>query len=387
MIADRDVMEQAIRAATRGLGRTGTNPLVGACLVKDNEILGTAAHLKFGGKHAEHRLLNEKVDCIEGSTLYLTLEPCIQPGKTPPCLPLIVEKGIKTVVLASVDPDPSVQGQGVQALRELGISVRESVGEREYRWLNRAYFHRQATDNPWVELKLALSADGYLATPHHHSQWITGERSRNEGHRLRSRVDAVMVGAGTLRKDDPRLTDRFTERSHQPKAVVVVRSSRGIRLNSTLLTDRAERTLMVVPPSFSDDLVNRMSDRGVTVLRADLYEGQFDWTQVLPRLSRQAIGRILVEGGSNLAGSLLDQSIVNELHLFYSGRLFGNGIPALKRKTSPRHVEEAPRGHLLTSRALEEDVYVRRLIPSNLSDEIPDASGYKSLFFDWLKEY
>lgn len=378
-------MERALREAYEGLGRTGANPLVGACLVRDGDLLAGAGHRVSGEDHAERRLMREAPEDLSGATLYLTLEPCVQYRRTPPCLPLLVGRGLGEVVVATVDPHPSVNGAGLEALRALGIPVRLGVREEDYRWLSRGYFHGQRTGYPWVDVKLALSADGYLATPNRHSQWITGEGSREEGHRLRARVDAVMVGAGTLRDDDPRLTDRVTGSDHQPKAIVVARSSRGIHPDATLLSERAEKTFLIVPPTFDETLLETLKDRGVTVLVSDLYGDRYDWRQVLPRLRNRDVGRILVEGGATLAGSLVDQSVVRELHLFYSGRLFGNGIPSLQRDRDPLTVDEAPEGDLLEVDRFGQDVYVRRLIEGD-GEPAVTAGTYANTNLDWVRD-
>ncbi|MGM0380822.1 MAG: bifunctional diaminohydroxyphosphoribosylaminopyrimidine deaminase/5-amino-6-(5-phosphoribosylamino)uracil reductase RibD, partial [bacterium] len=176
-------MKQALQAARKGEGRTGTNPLVGACLVKDGKIVGTAGHLKFGGPHAEARLLSEYESEAPGADLYCTLEPCTHSGKTPPCLPRVIDSGVKRVILAHSDPNPEVAGRGIKRLVEEKIEVIHPVLRREYRELNRAYFYRLGSGLPWVEIKLALSADGYIASSTHHSQWLNSQPSRVEVHR------------------------------------------------------------------------------------------------------------------------------------------------------------------------------------------------------------
>jgi diaminohydroxyphosphoribosylaminopyrimidine deaminase/5-amino-6-(5-phosphoribosylamino)uracil reductase len=384
-MSDSDHMERALRAASGGLGHTGTNPMVGACLVRDGSVLAEAGHQKLGEAHAERRLMEQAPDDLSGARLYLTLEPCIQYRRTPPCLPLLVDRGLDEVLLASRDPHSSVSGTGIRALRRLDVPVRDGVCEGENRWLNRAYFYRQTTGYPWIDLKLALSADGYLATPTRHSQWITGEESRAAGHRLRNRVDAVMVGAGTLRDDNPRLTDRVTGDDSQPRAVVVARSSRGLSLDQKLFQDRPRETILVIPPTFESTLRSRLSDRGVTILLTDQYGDRFDWRQVLPRLARLNVGRILVEGGAGLAGSLLDRNLVRECHLFYSGKLFGNGLPALRREESPRRVGDADDASLLRVERFEDDAYVHRLVEPP-SETLPDRATFDELQFDWLRE-
>ncbi len=384
-MAEKQCMERALIEASKGIGHTGTNPMVGACLVREGSILAEAGHRELGEDHAERRLIQQAPDDLNGARLYLTLEPCIAYRRTPPCLPLLVNRGLREVILASRDPHPSVRGAGIQALRELDVPVRVGFCDAENRWLNRPYYYRQESGFPWIDLKLALSADGYLATPNRHSQWITGEASREAGHRLRSRVDAVMVGAGTLRDDDPLLTDRVTDQSDQPRAIVVARSSRGLSLEMNLFQKRPIETVLVVPPHFDSTIRSRLEQRGATILRADLYDDRFDWNQVLPRLARRNIGRILVEGGAGLAGNLLDRNLVRECHFFYSGKLFGNGLPALQRERVPRRVGDADEAPLLRVDRFGNDAYLHRIVEAGFGD-LPDRSTFDELQFDWLRE-
>lgn len=364
-MSDDKYVDRAIEVAKKGLGRTKTNPIVGACLVSGDDVVAEGAHLEFGGNHAEENLLEDVGTIPDGSILYLTLEPCVREGKTPPCLNGLARSGIEQYVILSKDPHPSVDGAGIQGLRELGFSVDVIGNNNRYNWLNRHYFHGVRSDFPWIDLKLAMSADGYIATPRRNSQWITGERSRDYGHRLRSRVDAVMVGAGTLRSDDPRLTDRVTDADRQPAAVVVARSADGIDPTAHLFRNRADKTTLVVPPTFSEDLIAELRSLGVDFLIADLYDGRYRWNQVLPRLRDRSIGRVLVEGGSALAGSLLETGHVNECHLFYGGKIFGNGIPSVGTASGVRTVNEAPEGQLIDHRRFGNDLYARRYFGEN----------------------
>lgn len=169
-----------------------------------------------------------------------------------------------------------------------------------------------------------------------------------------------------MRSDDPRLTDRVTDRTDQPDAIVVARSSEGFRLSCHLFEERPEETILVVPPGFDSELADELENRGVTLLRADLYDGSFRWHQVLPRLRRKDIGRILVEGGSMLAGSLLESSVVNEGHCFYSGKIFGNGIPSVKTGSGVVSVDAVPEGTLMHHRRFGNDLYVNRVFEDSL---------------------
>ncbi len=367
-------MERALRRAREGRGTTGTNPLVGACLVGPGGVLAEAAHRRFGGPHAEAHLLSAVDEMPPDGVLYVTLEPCVHDGKTPACVPRLVERGPARVVYAHRDPDPRVDGRGLETLRSAGIRVVGPLRRPEYRWLNRAYFHRQATGRPWVELKLATSADGRIALSSGESRWITGEASRARGHRLRSRVDAVMVGAKTLRRDDPRLTDRVTDRTHQPRAVVVARRPEALPAEAHLFTQRADATVVLLPENRRDRLPAWLAEGPVAVQYAPTRDERILWPEALKALTERHVGRLLVEGGGYLAGTLLEAGMVNELHLFYSGRFFGDGVPSVGRDLPGEAVSDRPRARLLEVRRFGEDVYVRRLFYDDLvSRGVPDG--------------
>lgn len=367
-------MERALRRARDGRGRTGTNPLVGACLVANGEVLAEAAHSRFGAPHAEAALLASLDELPPDAVLYVTLEPCVHEGKTPACAPRIVERGLRRVVYAHVDPDPRVDGRGLAVLEEAGVRVHGPLRGPEYRWLNRAYFYRQATGRPWVELKLATSADGRIALSSGESRWITGEASRAHGHRLRGRVDAVMVGARTLRHDDPRLTDRVTGGDHQPRAVVVARRPEELPEGAHLFSERGDSTVVLLPERCRDRLPAWLEEGPAAVRHARTHHDRFVWSEALEELTELPAGRVLVEGGGYLAGTLLEQGVVNELHLYYSGRLFGEGVRSVGRDLPGETVSDRPRARLLEVRRFGQDVYVRRLFYDALVNRgIPDG--------------
>lgn len=354
-------MKRALEEAASGRGLTGTNPLVGACLVKNKSLVGSAAHLEFGGPHAEKRLLDQYGQSAGGADLYCTLEPCVQEGKTPPCLPRVIESGVKSVILAHSDPNPEVAGSGIKRLVEEKIEVIHPVNREQYRRLNRAYFYRMGTGFPWVEVKLALSADGYIASSTHDSQWLNSRQSRVEVHRQRARADAVMVGANTVRKDDPRLTVRHVERTSQPRAIIVTAHPEGIPLQVRLLNERAEETIIVIPEATAESWCDEVSNRGVTLLKIKLDEDKFKWSTVLKRLVEEGIGCIFVEGGGGLAGSMVEAGVVNELHLFYCGKILGNGIKSFQFDNEIKEVNAAPEAVPVEFRQLSGDLYIRRL--------------------------
>jgi diaminohydroxyphosphoribosylaminopyrimidine deaminase/5-amino-6-(5-phosphoribosylamino)uracil reductase len=372
----RAVMLDLIERASSAAGRVRTNPCVGAALVRDGSVKARSIHERYGTAHAEQALF-DRLDTSSGGTLFCTLEPCIHRGKTAPCLNRVARRNVDEVILASRDPHPAVDGGGIRALRRLGIPVETGVASEAYEWVNRAYFHGARTGFPWIDAKSAMSADGYIAPRSGDSRWITGEKSREKGHEIRSRVDGVMVGANTLRRDDPRLTDRVTDSDHQPRAIVVCREPDNLPLDSHLMTDRAPETILVCADGNDADLLTELDERGVTILRARVDGGGLNWTQTLPRLRRLGLGRVLVEGGGVLLGSLLEAGYVQQMHLFYSGKVFGGGTGAYRLESVVHDVEDSPVGPLVSHSRLGQDVYVSRLMDTTRSDEL--LAGHR----DW----
>lgn len=372
---DREIYERIVNEAREALGRTKTNPLVGAALVdSQNQVRHITHHDNFGGPHAEAKLFDQVKEIPPGSKLYTTLEPCLHPGKTSSCLERIVNSSLDSLVYGMRDPSPAVNGRSITSLEEMDFAVEGPVDKGRYRWLIRSYIHNQATGFPWVEGKAALSVDGYLAMVNRNSQWITSEASRNFGHRLRSRVDAVMIGAQTLRSDNPQLTDRVTGSDHQPRPVVVARNVDNLPLDSHLLSKRCHECVVVLPDErFSHPAVTELENRGTTVIFGDLSEELLDWNQILPRLVQLGIGRILVEGGGMLLGSLSRLGLINEFHLFYSGRIFGEGVSSFRFHETLQDVEDANNLGLIQSEQFENDVYVRRLDTETVSTELNEA--------------
>jgi len=365
-IRRQEIMELLFARALAGEGMVKTNPLVAAGLVKDGELLELAAHRQFGGLHAEAALLNKYTGSLQGVELYCTLEPCVHQGKTAPCTERILKTDIEEVTFAHIDPHPRVQGRGMKKLLKAGLTVTTPVCRSQYRWLNRAYFYNQVAGLPWLEAKLALSVDGYIATESHHSQWLSGPESRHYTHLLRSRVDAVMVGAETVRRDNPSLTDRVTGRESQPGAIIVTTRPQTLSPSLTLLSERAAETTIVVPSQIEPALGEKLEESGVTLVRSELHDGRYRWTEVLPRLYRAGFGRILVEGGGGLVGDLISAQLLNELHLFNCGHVLGSGIRSARLSHKTEKVFNAPRFRLLEQHRFGEDIYIRRLSEQSL---------------------
>ncbi|MEE9400354.1 MAG: bifunctional diaminohydroxyphosphoribosylaminopyrimidine deaminase/5-amino-6-(5-phosphoribosylamino)uracil reductase RibD, partial [Dehalococcoidales bacterium] len=208
---DEDYMKQALKLAAGGLGQTSPNPMVGAVIVKDNRIIGSGYHRRYGGEHAEINALQDAGEPLDGSTLYVTLEPCCHHGKTPPCVDEIIRHRIGRVVIGAVDPNPRVNGRSIELLKRNGIETRVGVLEAECRNLNEAHFKYMSTGIPLVTLKFAQTLDGRIATLTGDSRWISSEKFRRLAHKLRAASDAIMVGIDTVLADDPQLTVRLVK--------------------------------------------------------------------------------------------------------------------------------------------------------------------------------
>lgn len=295
-IDDLQYMRRALSLARRGTGATSPNPMVGCVLVKDGEIVGEGYHRYCGAPHAEREALAVSGNRSSGSTAYVTLEPCSHQGKTPPCAPALVAAGISRCVIATVDPDPRVSGKGLKILEKAGISVETGILKEESRWLNRGFIKGILTGMPWVTLKAAVGLDGKLALANGESRWISNETSRMKAHLLRAESDAVMVGKGTVIKDDPALTVRNVA-GHSPIPVVLGE----VPLDRAVFFDQR----CIIYPRHSD-------------MENDLRE-------ILIDLHSRGVRRLLVEGGPSVLSSFLEAGLGDEISLFIAPKFMGNG--------------------------------------------------------------
>ncbi len=331
-------MQQALRLAEQGLGQVWPNPAVGCVLVKGNRVIGLGRTQKGGRPHAETQALAMAGQDAQGATLYVTLEPCAHHGKTPPCAEAIVAAGVTDVVIACSDPDPRVNGLGIRILKEAGIHVTLGMGEKEGLEINRGFFSRIQRKRPWVTLKVATTADGFIApsanatsnpgtsTARHSDKaakaphWITGEAARAHGHGLRAQHDAILTGSGTVLADDPSLTCRLP----------------GMEERSPLrvLLDRRGR----VPAS-----AKMFHDGGPEVWRLD--PALKDSHEVLAHLAERGITRLLIEAGSALNGVFLHAGLIDEIYWYRAPVIFGTGLPAFGGESDWR-------GHIIHERPL-----------------------------------
>ena len=325
---DRRHMGHALGLARRGLGRVWPNPAVGCVIVKDGRVVARARTADGGRPHAETQALEAAGAAARGATVYVTLEPCAHEGETPSCARLLAEAGVARVVIATGDPDARTAGQGIARLRAAGVTVETGVMEAEAREVNAGFLSRIEHGRPFVTLKLATTLDGRIATASGESRWITGPEARRVVHAMRARHDAVMVGAGTVRADDPTLTVRDMGVTRQPVRVVL---SRHLalpfpgRLGETI--DEAPLWLVHGPRASEGD---RWRDTGARLIEAEVAGGHLAVSSVLAALGREGLTRVFCEGGGTLAASLLAAGLVDELALFTAGAAIGaEGQPGL----------------------------------------------------------
>jgi diaminohydroxyphosphoribosylaminopyrimidine deaminase / 5-amino-6-(5-phosphoribosylamino)uracil reductase len=331
---DIKFMKEAIRLASKGLGRTSPNPAVGAVIVREGRIVASGYHKKAGGNHAEV----EALSMVDGKgmaddILYVTLEPCNHYGKTPPCTEAIISSGIKNVMVGMPDPNPSVTGGGIGYLRDKGIRVVSGVLEAECRKLNEAFIRHVTTGRPFVIAKSALTLDGWSATSAGDSKWITNEKSRDFVHRMRHRVDGIMTGVGTIIADDPFLTARPKEKRGRDPVRIIVDTHLRIPHNAKVLNhDSIAETIIVVGEHVSRELIKRIEKPGVSVMTCSLREGRIDLKAMIEALGRLPVASLLVEGGAGIMGSMIRHELIDKFYIFKAPRILGgdDGLPMAK---------------------------------------------------------
>jgi diaminohydroxyphosphoribosylaminopyrimidine deaminase/5-amino-6-(5-phosphoribosylamino)uracil reductase len=317
-------MQRALELAERGRGYVEPNPLVGAVVVRDGRAVGEGWHQRYGEAHAEIHALAAAGEAARDATLYVTLEPCCHHGKTPPCTDAVLRAGIRRVVAAMSDPFPEVAGKGTALLRAAGVEVETALGEAEARRLNAPYLKLLATGRPYVHAKWAMTLDGKIATRTGDSKWISNETARHRVHALRGRMDAILVGIGTVLADDPQLTAR----PPGPRtAVRIILDSQGRLPNDCQLAQTARQTpVLVVTANLLP--ANRMAELQALGCEAlSLPSASRPGVgALLDELGRRRMTNILVEGGSEVLGSFLDARAMDEVHVFVAPRLVGGAL-------------------------------------------------------------
>lgn len=343
-------MARALELAWRGWGRVAPNPLVGAVVLSNGEVVGEGHHAEFGGVHAERAALEAAGARARGGTLVVTLEPCTHTGKQPPCTDAVLQAGIRRVVYALQDPNPAAAGGGA-LLKAHGVAVTHGTGAAEAAAQNAAFLHQfRHTDRPFIALKLAVSLDGRIADRAGNSHWISGEAARDWVQWLRAGFDAIAIGAGTARSDDPSLTVRGAVTPRRPPMRVILGRSGRLDAGATLVrTAREVPTLLVASPHSVLDPA--LEPAGVRVLRAD------SLADALGALRRGGIASVLVEGGGGIASALLEARLVDRIYWVQAPVLVGGGTPAVGT-FGQGLLEDAMRWRVVERKALGDDTLV-----------------------------
>jgi diaminohydroxyphosphoribosylaminopyrimidine deaminase/5-amino-6-(5-phosphoribosylamino)uracil reductase len=329
-VDDDHYMKEAIRLARKGLGKTSPNPVVGAVAVRGGEVIGRGFHKKYGDKHAEINAIEDAGGDVKGATLYVTLEPCCHhEKKTPPCVDDLIKGNIGRAVIGILDPNPLVNGRGVERLRSKGIEVTVGVREEECLLLNEAYFKYMSTGLPLITIKFAQTLDGRIATTTGHSQWISSQPFLKYVHRLRSINDCVMVGIETVLADDPKLNVRLM-RGRDP-VPVVVDSMLRVPLKSQILKGNGRRKPIIATTSKADrSKRSSLEEVGARVLMVEEdAEGQVDLSKLMETLGAMGLTSVLVEGGSRIITSLFKESLADKLVICIAPKILGTGLEAI----------------------------------------------------------
>lgn len=343
MEADERFMQLALAEAIKSEGRTSPNPLVGALIVRDGKVLAQGYHQRAGMPHAEIEAINKVEEPLKGATMYVTLEPCSHTGKTPPCCEALVREGFERVVIGMEDPNPLVSGRGIAYLHNHGIKTRCGVLEQKCRAINYPFIKYITKGTPWTIMKAGLSLDGRLNYQRNQRGWITGEESSNEVHRIRDKVDAILVGYNTLQIDNPSLTTRCSGReSHDPVRII---------LDSTLRSDTARKVFHLASPAPTwvvcregVDSVQKGKFRqvGAEVIEVGAGQGRIDLNLLLKILGSRGICSLLVEGGAGIHGSFLRERLYDYAYLFYAPIFAGDGGVGLLEQFTGKSREKVP---------------------------------------------
>lgn len=319
---DERYMKIALDLAIKGIYGVRPNPMVGAVIVKDGRIIGEGYHEKYGGYHAEVNAFNNTKESTAGASMYVTLEPCSHFGKTPPCADLIIKNKIKKVFIGMLDPNPLVLGRGVDKLKKAGIEVEVGILEKECRKLNEVFIKNITEKAPFVIQKWAMSLDGKIATTTGKSKWISNKASREEVHKLRNEVDGIMIGIGTVLKDDPILTSRVEPFKNPVR--IILDSNLRIPMDSKIVqsADRI-KTIIATTGKADKEKVIELKNKGLIVLICDEKDNKVNLIKLMKQLYEHNIYSILLEGGGTLNYFALEEGIVDKLLVYISPMILG----------------------------------------------------------------
>jgi len=359
-VADSDIsfMKLALREARKGLGRTSPNPCVGAVVVKNGHLIAKGYHRKAGTPHAEVHALKAAGDDARDATLYVTLEPCNHTGRTPPCTHAIVKSGISRVVIGMVDPNPLVAGSGYDFLVTQNIEVKRGVLTEECQEINFPFIKHITTGTPWVILKAGCSLDGRIAVSSGKSGWITNEVSRRAVHRMRDKVDAILIGIGTALQDDPSLTTRLPGRKSQDPLRVILDSHLRLTPGAKMLTQYSDNeTWIFCCPDYDRSKAALLEQAGARIIPVECNNaGSVSLPAVLRKLGESQKNSVLVEGGSHIHGSFLREDLVDQVSLFIAPLFLGSDAIPVVDKMGIDIVQNGKRFSITRTRRYGDDV-------------------------------
>lgn len=358
-VSPEQYMHIALVLAARARGRTSPNPLVGAVIVQDNRIAGKGYHHAAGLPHAEVNALGEAGAAARGADLYLNLEPCSHCGRTPPCADAVIAAGIKRVYVGMEDPNPIVSGRGIQRLRSAGITVEEGILEHACRTLNEVFIKHITTGLPFVVLKAAASLDGRIAAESGDARWISNEASRLYVHRLRNQVDAILVGIGTVLKDDPQLTTRIPGRRGKDPTRIVVDSRLRIPPRAKIFNSASTASVIIATTQDAPAAkIRSLEAQGAQVLVLP-GRNQVNLPLLMASLGRQDITSVLIEGGSRINTAALASGVVDKVLVFFAPAIIGGTrAPLLVAGEGAPSVTQALRLHSIRTRRFGDDVMI-----------------------------
>lgn len=341
---DEYYMNLAIEIAKKGIGKVSPNPLVGCIIVKNGNILAEGYHEVFGGPHAEVNAINQVEGDLSDCDVYVTLEPCTHYGKTPPCVDLLIKKKPKRVIIAMEDPNPVVKGNGLATLEVNGIEVKLGVLENEAQELNYVYINNILEKRPYITAKFAMTLDGFIAEKNHNSRWISCEESRTDVHKIRSEVDAILVGSGTIRQDNPQLNVRLVEGENPLR--IVFASHLNLPLKSYILTDEIAKSKTIIfctNDAQNIKLVNQLRENEINVIPVSKdKDGKIDISVALDILYKEyQVGHILLEGGSKMFSTFFKQKLIDKIIIYHSPKILGVGLSPFPNQTQRLLLDEA----------------------------------------------
>ena len=356
--ADEKYMAVALELAEKGRGKVEPNPMVGAVLVKDGIIAGKGYHPIFGGAHAEIHAIHEGGTNCKGATLYVSMEPCAHYGKTAPCVDAIIKAGITKIVAAVLDPNPITSGKGIQKLKEAGIEVVVGVLEMQAKRLNVPFFKLMQKGLPYITVKWAMSIDGKIATHTGESRWITSDESRKYVHKIRGQMDGILVGIDTVMRDDPLLTCRI-EGGRNPKRIVVD-SHALLPVNSRLLSTINEGEIIVaVSTNAPWNRVEKLEQPGCKIVQTQDMNGRVDLKELFQRLGDMKLTNILVEGGSRVITSVIENQLADRVMVFVAPIIIGGaGAKSPVLGTGINKISEAAKINEIEIKRFSNDIVI-----------------------------